>query len=269
MTRLIDWFMHRGCAVLVGAVLMVSPVVMAASADERGLAIATERKQRDTGWGNSVAEMTMVLRNKNGDESVRKMRIKSLEVDGDGDKGLTVFNQPRDVKGTAFLTFSHTNKPDDQWLYLPALKRVKRISSRNKSGPFMGSEFAYEDLSSFELEKYSYTYLKDEQLDGEDCYVVQQTPVDRYSGYTKMVVWIDKAAYRVRKVDFYDRKRALLKTLSFTDYRQYLDKFWRADVLRMVNHQTAKTTEMITHEMRFNTGLRDRDFNKNSLKRAR
>ena len=126
----------------------------AESPEEKGLAIAQEMDRRDRGWKDQRATLVMTLRNRQGQESRRALRINTLEVDDDGDKSLTVFDSPRDVKGTAFLSFTHSTKPDDQWLYLPALKRVKRISSRNKSGSFMGSEFAYEDLSSQEVEKF-------------------------------------------------------------------------------------------------------------------
>lgn len=254
-------------ASLVGG-LMLNPA-MAQTSQEKGLEIAKARKASDQGWGDSVAKTEMILRNKSGAQSVRKMRLKSLEVDGDGDKGLTIFDQPRDVKGTAFLNFSHAVVPDEQWLYLPALKRVKRISSRNKSGPFMGSEFAYEDLSSFEIEKYQYNYLKDETVNGEDCFVVEQTPNDKHSGYTKLQVWIDKSHYRVQKIDFFDRKKSLLKTLTFAEYKQYLDKYWRPDVMTMVNHQSGKSTILKNKEMKFRTGLKDKDFSKASLKRAK
>lgn len=149
---------------------------------DKGLEIAKERKARDEGWGDSVATMQMLLKNAQGESSTRLMRLKSLEVKDDGDKGLTIFDEPRDVKGTAFLNHSHTVKSDDQWLYLPALKRVKRISSRNKSGPFMGSEFAYEDLSSFELEKYTFNYLKDDIVNGQEVFVMEQIPTDKNSG---------------------------------------------------------------------------------------
>ena len=141
--------------------------------EEQGLAIATEADRRDKGFGDSSATMKMVLRNRHGDESTREVRVRTLEVEGDGDKSLSIFDSPADVKGTAFLTFSHILEPDDQWLYLPALKRVKRISSKNKSGPFMGSEFAYEDLGSQEVEKYRYRYLRDEPCgDGWQCWVI-------------------------------------------------------------------------------------------------
>ncbi|PQJ65897.1 outer membrane lipoprotein-sorting protein [Vibrio jasicida] len=239
-------------------------------ADEaKGLEIAQERKVRDEGWRDSVATMQMILRNAQGESSTRAMRLKSLEVVDDGDKGLTIFDEPRDVKGTAFLNHSHTVGSDDQWLYLPALKRVKRIASRNKSGPFMGSEFAYEDLSSFEIEKYRFNYLKDDAIKGQDTFVLEQIPTDKNSGYTKQVVWLDKAHYRPMKVEFYDRKGALLKTLVFSDYKQYLNQYWRAHTMAMTNHQTGKSTELTTSELTFQTGLKDTDFNKNILKRVK
>lgn len=151
--------------------------VHAETAEEKGLAIAIEADKRDTGFGDSTADMIMELRNKQGDSSTRYIRIKTLEVKDDGDKSLSIFDQPADVKGTAFLTFSHAIEPDEQWLYLPALKRVKRINSKNKSGPFMGSEFAYEDISSQEVEKYTYKYLRDEIINGIDCFVIEQYPL--------------------------------------------------------------------------------------------
>lgn len=244
-------------------------MAQAETPEEKGLAIARKAKQLDIGWSDMQAEMKMILRNSQGEESLREIRTKSLEVENDGDKGLNVFDQPRDVKGTAFLSFSHPVGADDQWLYLPALKRVKRIASRNKSGPFMGSEFAYEDLTSFEIEKFTYKYLRDEACGDWQCFVVEQYPVDKFSGYTRRVVWVDMDEYRAYKIDFYDRKNALLKTQTFQDYQQYLDKYWRPDLITMVNHQTGKSTDLHWSNYRFKTGLSDADFNKNTLKRAR
>ena len=237
--------------------------------EEQGLAIATEADLRDKGFGDSSATMSMILRNRQGDESTREVRVRTLEVDGDGDKSLSIFDSPADVKGTAFLTFFHFLKPDAQWLYLPALKRVKRISSKNKSGPFMGSEFAYEDISSDEVEKYTYKYLLDETRYGTETFVIERYPVDKHSGYTRQVVWFDKAEYRPQKIDYYDRKDDHLKTLTFHEYHQYLEKFWRAMRFEMVNHQTGKSTTLRWEEYDFRTGLKDRDFDKNSLKRAK
>lgn len=241
----------------------------AASAEDKGLEIATEADRRDTGFIDSTAAMLMELKNKQGQTSSREVRVKTLEVEGDGDKGLSIFDTPADIKGTASLTYSHALKPDEQWLYLPALKRVKRISSKNKSGPFMGSEFAYEDISSQEIEKYSYKYIKDESIDGIECFVIERYPAYKHSGYTRQVVWVNKQEYRPEKIDFYDRKNVLLKTLSYSGYQKYLDQFWRADVMFMVNHQTGKSTTLTWKDYKFKTGLTEKDFNRNSLKRAR
>ncbi|WP_210401695.1 outer membrane lipoprotein-sorting protein [Lacimicrobium sp. SS2-24] len=253
---------------IITAVLLATPAQVQSS-EQKGLEIAEERKARDRGWGDSQADASMILRTASGQQIERKMRMKSLEMQDDGDKGLTIFDQPADVKGTAFLNYSHAIEPDDQWMYLPALKRVKRISSRNKSGPFMGSEFAFEDLSSFEVAKYAYKYLRDEKINGMDAFVVEQTPAYEHSGYTKMVVWIDKEHYRAHKVEYYDRKGSLLKTLTMHDYQQYLDKYWRPMKLSMVNNQNGKSTDLITHELTFRTGLDEGDFNQAMLKRAR
>ena len=241
----------------------------AETAEEKGLAIAVEADRRDTGFHDFGATMTMLLKNRQGEESLRHMKTKVLEVEADGDKTLIVFDRPRDVKGTALLTYSHKVDQDDQWLYLPALKRVKRISSRNKSGPFMGSEFAYEDLASQEVEKYTYKYLRDEKLDGEEMFVNERYPVDKNSGYTRQVTWIDKQEYRARKIIYYDRKNAKLKTLLFHKYNQYLDKYWRAGEMFMENHQTGKSTLLTWEDYKFRIGLKASDFTKNSLKRAK
>lgn len=253
---------------------LILPLILAfnsyaETAEEKGLAIAKEADLRDTGFQDSIANMTMELKNKQGKTSVREVRVKTLEVSGDGDKGLSIFNKPRDIKGTASLTYSHALKPDEQWLYLPALKRVKRISSKNKSGPFMGSEFAYEDISSQEIEKYTYKYLRDETLEGIECFVIERYPAYKHSGYTRQVVWVNKQEYRAEQIMFYDRKNSLLKTLNNTDYKQYLNKFWRPGKMHMVNHQTGKSTLLSWHDYTFKTGLTDKDFNRNSLKRAK
>ncbi len=239
---------------------------------EKGLEIAKERKARDTGWDNSVANMTMILRNAQGQEATREMRVSSLEMQDDGDKALTVFDSPRDVAGTAFLSFSHAMEPDEQWIYLPAIKRVKRIASRNKSGPFMSSEFAFEDMTSFEVEKFSYEFLREDKYNGEKVFVIEQTPEDEFSGYSKQIVWIDQEHYRVRKVEFFDRKNDPLKTLEFEDYQAHEvngKQFWRPYRSYMYNLQTGKSTELSTNSLEFGQELDESDFDKNSLRRAR
>ena len=250
--------------------LCLLPVSLPAETpEEKGLAIAQEADRRDSGFRNYTNDVRMILKNKQGQESVREIRSRTLEVDGDGDKSLTIFDQPRDVKGTALLSFTHKTGPDDQWLYLPALKRVKRIASDNKSGPFMGSEFAYEDITSQEVDKYTYKFLRDDTLDGLKVFVLERYPIDKKSGYTRQIVWLDQENYKERKIEYYDRKNVLLKTLVFADYHLYLDKYYRAHDMYMVNHQKGKSTRLLQSNFNFDVELTDRDFDKNSLKRAR
>ncbi len=237
----------------------------------KGETIAREWDRRDRGFGDSRSTLRMILENRQGKQSERQLRIEILEVtdENDGDKSLVVFEQPRDIKGTALLSFSHILDPDDQWLYLPALKRVKRISSNNKSGPFMGSEFAYEDISSQELKKFQYTWLRDETCGESECYVLEQRPLYKNSGYTRQIAWYDKSEYRLQRIDYYDRKDSLLKTLTFSGYQQHLDQYWRAHDLYMVNQQTGKKTRLLYEDITFSNGLTDKDFTQNRLKRMR
>ena len=241
----------------------------ATTPEERGLEIAREADLRDTGYGDFVADVSMVLRNRHGQESTRALRSRTLEVDQDGDKSMIIFDSPSDVKGTTFLTFSHSEGDDDQWLYLPALKRVKRISSSNKSGPFVGSEFAYEDISSQEVEEYTYRLVREEKLGSQNTFVVEYDPVHPKSGYSRLLVWIDTIEYRTLKIEFFDRKNELFKTLKYDGYEKYLDRFWRPTEMKMVNHQNGKETDILWSNYEFKTGLADSDFNKASLARAR
>ncbi len=253
--------------------LAIATLIVAAapqtSPEDRGREIALEADRRDSGFSDTSVKLVMRLQNRHGQTSSRDLEIKTLEVEGDGDKSLVYFRSPRDVRGTSFLTFSHSTTADDQWLYLPALRRVKRIASNNKSGPFMGSEFAYEDIASQEVDKYRYKFIEASALDGQPCFVVERYPEYENSGYTKQVVWFDQAEYRVQKVDYYDRKGALLKTLTSRGYEKYLDRYWRAATMSMVNHQTGKSTVLDWDVYKFATGLSAADFNKNRLKRAR
>ena len=250
------------------AFLFCFQVLSAQSPEEKGLEIAKKAEEADKGFESSKVSLKMILTNKQGQESERYLENQTLELHDDGDKSLIVFNSPKDVEGTATLTFTHKTTADDQWLYLPSLKRVKRISSDNKSGPFMGSEFAYEDLSSQEVEKYKYKFIKEDDINGHAAYVIERYPLDPKSGYTKQVVWYNKENLRIEKTDYYDRKAALMKTLSFKDYKLYLNKHWRASELAMENHLSGKKTRLLFENYSFKTGLKEQDFSQNSLARA-
>lgn len=261
------------------ATLIVFAVPFAASAEtpeQKGLAIAKEAQKRNEGWVDSKVEAKMILENKQGEKSERNMRLRALEVisDTDGDKSLTYFLSPPDVQGTALLSFTHMTTPDDQWLYLPALKRVKRIASANKSGSFVGSEFAFEDLLAQEVPRFTYKFLREEPCPTDEakaltCFVSERFPVYENSGYSRQVSWVDKKDYQVRKLEFFDRKSEHSKTLLFTGYRQYLGKYWRAHVLAMENLQTGKKTTLSFGNFELNAKVDPTDFDPDSLSRLR
>ncbi|MCK5726002.1 MAG: outer membrane lipoprotein-sorting protein [Thiotrichaceae bacterium] len=258
--------MTKSILPIVMSLLAVNAI--AETAEQKGLRIAKEADAQNIGFGDTTADMMMTLRNRAGQTSTRKIRSKVLEVRGDGDKSLSLFDSPADVKGTSMLTFSHGLRANDQWLYLPTLKRVKRINSRNKSGPFMGSEFAFEDLGSQEVEQYTYKYLRLEPCgNGWTCHVGERIPAYKYSGYSKQISWMDTKGYRLVKSEFYDRKGSKMKTLVFSGYQQFLGRYWRPGVMNMQNHLTGKSTVLQWSNYKFRTGLSKRDFNKNALSR--
>ena len=240
----------------------------------RGLEIATEVDKRDRGWGDVTVEGEMVLKNKAGNESVRKFRSTILEAEDAavGDMSIITFSEPRDVRGTALLTHSKIEPDDDsQWIFLPAVKRVKRISSSNRTGKFVSSEFSYEDLGSEEVADNHHIWLEDAPCTHDaslTCAAVESQPKNKKSGYSRRVSFIDLAEYRVHRIDFYNRRGDLEKSLVFSDYRQYLDAYWRAHVMTMNNSQTGKSTTLTWDEYSFANGLGERDFTPQGLAKA-
>ena len=230
------------------------------------LEVATKSDAIMNGFEDSVATMSMQLINARGQEKTRRMLMKVLEGEG-ADKSLMEFSTPADVKGTKFLNYEHINKDDDQWLYLPALKRVKRIASKNKSGAFMGSEFSYEDLSAFNVKKYRYEgEAIEDKLDDEAVYIGSSIPVSKYSGYTKLVSYVSKESFLIRKIEYFDRKKKLLKTAYFENYKMF-GKIPRIGKITMQNIQNDKTTILTWSDEKIKNGLKSKDFHKRHLKK--
>lgn len=257
---------------LILAVLLTVGAAVPASADAaaEGREIMAESERRDDGWVDGTSKMEMYIRRADGREVVRRVRNKSLEGDSGEDKSLLIFDEPADVRGTVFLTHSKPMASDDQWIFLPSLKRVKRISSKRKTGRFMGSEFTYEDLEAFSLDKNDYQYLGDVRCGepAQDCFKVELRPKDPYSGYEKTVVQLDKAHYRSHHIEFYSKRTGkLAKTLTFHDYQLLADKFWRPGRMLMRNELSGDVTELVISDQQLGVGLKDREFRKSALER--
>jgi outer membrane lipoprotein-sorting protein len=251
------------------------PAWIDTDSERQGYELAQRSDNSDNGFADSRVTATMILRNAAGQETTRELTFTTLERENSevGDKSVVVFHTPRDVEGTALLSHARILEPDDQWLYLPALSRVRRISSANKSGPFVGSEFAFEDFTALELNKYEYNYVSETSIEvaGESLSVdvVARTPRYENSGYSRQMSYIDQDVYQIRRVEFFDRRGDLLKTLDLSDYREYGDGIWRSHTFTMTNHQTGKSTELVYSDYEFGVGLTDRDFVRGVLERAR
>lgn len=234
---------------------------------DRGFDIAKSITEANKGYKSEISNMTMVLIN--GDKRIeRKMTSKTMETGKGSSKGLLEFLLPRDVAGTKLLTWSFEDKEDSQWIYLPAFKKIKRISSSSKSSSFMGSEFTYEDLRASVLDKFTYKFIK-EQKKGNDTLWIFEKVSKESSAYTKQVVTASKKYMNAIKVDFFDRSGSLLKVGEFKDFKKYktgAKEFWRASKVSMKNIQTLKESELIVSDRSIGKKLKDSEFRKNALK---
>jgi len=218
-----------------------------------------------SGYESSVSSTTMVLKNKSGEKNIRKMQIKKLE-DINGDKSLITFLYPSDIKGTKLLSFELIAQDDKQWLYLPALKRIKRISARNKSGSFMASEFSYEDISSQNYK--NYTYIGDAlevEIDSKNYFQIFRIPKAENSGYSKQILYVEKKTFLIRFGEYYDRQNRIIKKIEFLEYLN-IDGIYRIKKIKMTNLQNSKSSMLIWDEDNIKQKLGNREFSKRALK---
>lgn len=251
---------------LVAVALVVATTTLSAAED--AVSVMTKSRELRRGFTNSVADVKMTL-NIGDSAVVRAMRQYVLEVSDDGNRTINVFSKPADVSGVSVLTHSALDGYDKQWLFLPSIGRVKRISSSNRSGAFVGSEFAYEDLASFEVPKYEYDSVRREKLDGKDMLVVEYRPKYSNSGYTRLRSYIDPSHYQPARTEYFNARGERFKTLDLSNYRAYKgDRAWRAHRLVMKNSTNGNTTTVELSQFQPST-ISDADFNSNRFSDVR
>ncbi len=242
-------------------ITVLSLSLLAQSAEE----VAKKSFAVISGYESSISQTTMILKNREGVENRRQLTINKLE-NSNGDKSLINFLYPLDIKNTKLLSFEILGDDDKQWLYLSALKRIKRISSRNKSGSFMASEFSYEDIASQNYKNYSYAGEAEEiTIDGVEYFKILRVPVDKNSGYSKQIVYIDKESYLAKFGEYYDKQSKLLKKVSFLEYKN-IERIYRIQKINMENVQNGKSTLLIWDEDKIKQGLKNSNFSKRALK---
>lgn len=215
--------------------------------DERGEELARETARRLSGYGQVSARMSITVRDPHGNDRVRMVRYDAAELK-DGERTLLVFEEPKDVRGTALLSAARRGGDDDRWLYLPALNRIKRIAGAARSSAFMGTEFAYEDLTMQDAHRFRHRYLGEETGDSMRLLLVERVPIDPGSQYSRQVVRLDAARLDIVRVDYYDRRGEHLKTLDLAAYQLHRGGISRPGRMTMVNHRSgARTVIEWTH----------------------
>jgi len=205
------------------------------------------QKAKDLPDGDSrYSEMELTLIKKNGDKRERKVVSWSID-EGRDKKTLMFFTYPGDVSGTGFLTWDYDEigKDDDKWLYLPAMKKTRRISgSSSKTDYFMGTDFTYNDMGSRNIDEDTHTLLREEDRDGQKCWVIESVPKDSHEIYSRKVTWIRQDCCVAVYVEFYDKLDKLHRKLSIGDIRQ-VQGFWTKNRMEMQNVQTGHSTVIV------------------------
>ncbi len=232
-----------------------------------GLKIIENVYNRPTGEDIN-SDLVMTLTNSTGNKRVREIKQFSRDFNN-VEKSIMFFVSPADVKNTSFMNWSYAEegKDDDQWIYLPALKKTKRISSDSKSDYFMGSDFTYDDLGDRQPNQDKHKVLREEKLNNEDCYVVESTPKDKDYMYSKTITWIIKDKWIGLKKEFYDEDDELLKILSVYKYLD-ISGFWTITHTEMKNEQKDHKTIMELKNVKINTGIDESKFSERIMTRG-
>ncbi len=250
------------------AVIMATGFSSQAMAQELNGRDIVEKVYNQPTGEDQTSDLTMTLINKSGSERVRKIKQFTKDL-GDVEKSIMFFQSPADVKNTSFMswTYDDESKSDDQWIYLPALRKVKRISSESKSDYFMGSDFTYDDLGDRKLDDDTHKLIGSETIDGIDYYVVESTPKDEDYMYSKTKTWIRKDNFIGLKKEFYDEDGELLKILKIKKFVE-ISGFLVITSSEMENVQKNHRTTMILKNVQINTGIPASKFSERMMMRG-
>lgn len=254
--------------------LLITSLTLSALMAITGQEIAQKVHDRDDG-DNSISNMKMILIDKNGKKRIRD--LKTFTKDKGEDKlKLMFFLTPADVKNTAFLTYDYedSSKDDDQWLYLPELQKVKRIASSDKSGSFMGSDFTYSDMTSRNVEDYTYKIMKEPTVRGQKTWQMLVTPkteatIDE-TGYTKSIVFIRQDNFVIIQALNYIKAGKKLKYMMLKGLEK-IDGIWTATEMQMTTKKGKKTLHKTTFKfsgIKYNQNLDESLFTTRTLQRG-
>lgn len=247
--------------------LLLSLGARAADAPLTADQIIERARQNASGFQDMTHRVRMVLVDEKGGRSEREMLLKGM-VDADGTShSLSIFTAPQREKGIALLTETRKDEADQQWLYLPSTKRLKRITGANRTSSFRGSEFTFEDLADQNTHQYRFESVQQEPCGQQTCYVLDRFPAAGLeSSYSKTRLWIDSEFFRPIKADFYDHDGKPLKTMQAHDYSRFENRYWQPAKVVMTNQQNGKSTELLSLELKMNTGMKATEFSELAIR---
>ncbi|MFT7485674.1 MAG: hypothetical protein ACI9F9_001524 [Candidatus Paceibacteria bacterium] len=242
-----------------GASIPAKPEFKSDDAALLGLQIAQHADLYDRGWKDEVAQGIMTLHSADGDFVRRTFTRMVLENSQAGDKLQIKFVSPAEIRGVTALTHEHPGSSDDNWLYLPSNKRVRRISGANNTASFQGTEFTYEDLSNIDPTEYEWRFLEQATLkryEGEvPVYKLDARPTYKDTGYSRITVYYHLDNFRQERIEYYDKAGVKLKVRDGLDWRLIHGRFWRSHMIAMENLQTGKRTELEQTKLYLNLSL--------------
>ncbi len=231
-------------------------------------AIITKAQQISHYSGNDMkARVLMQLINKDGKERIREMTMLRLNADEVGEqKFFLYFHKPGDVRDMTFMVWKHPRRDDERWLFIPAVKMVRRIAANDKRSSFVGSDFSYEDISGREVEDDTHSLEREEPVEGRTAFVVRSVPKDEKSSeFSYKLSWIDKESFVLWREEYYDRRDELYKAFTADEVKQVQDH-WTSIKRTMKNTQNGHRTEVTFLAVDYDVGLEDSLFSERYLR---
>ena len=215
---------------------------------------------------------TLTLTSKKGAVRTREIMCRNKDY-GDVKKSVVVFAVPKDVEGVAYLSFDYPDKADgtkpdgDSWLYMPAMKKTRRIAGSGKDDDFMGTDFTYADMGDRGLTKDTFNLLGEEDVDGNACWKVEAVAKDKSEKTQRRILWFRKDNYKVIKGEYYDRQNELARVLTSSDTTK-IDGIWTTQKMFMQNVKTGHSTLLEMKNVRYNLSLDDKMFTVSAIERG-
>ena len=251
---------------LLSATLLIAATSFAQSANE------IAKKVHDLPNGKtSSSTISITLVDKNGKTRNREIASYTMK-DGTTDKPVLVFKTPRDVAGISYLSYDYPDKADgstvdsDSWIYLPAMKKVRRVSGSSKDDDFQGTDFTYDDLGNRNLSKDNFAILGEEKVNGADCWILEAKAKDSKAKISRRVSWVDKKTFVTYKGEYYDKQNRLQKTLICENIKQ-IKGYWTTQKMTMTNVQSNHKTVYEVNNLKYDEKINESYFTVSALER--